>query len=343
MGAPFVPGIELGRRLYVETVRPLLDRHLPGLVHSAGLLGHGSEVLGFDTEMSTDHDWGPRVQLFLPEDDRELCPAIVELAADHRVVATTVAEFVRELLGWDVGAPSEPADWLTFPSQSLLSLTAGAVYEDGTGELGRLRERLAWYPHDVWLYLLASGWRRIAQEEHLMPRAGFVGDELGSALIGSRLVRDLMALCFLIERRYAPYPKWFGSAFQRLRSAPEVGPLLMRAQRAAEWREREAALCDAYEAVARLHNGLGLTEEITPRVSSFHDRPFRVIGGDRFAEALAATIHDPAVRVAAERRLIGGIDQFSDSTDLRAGPEWRPVLGSLYRPIRDVSHQPAEP
>jgi hypothetical protein len=47
-----------------------------------------------------------------------------------------------------------------------------------------------------------------------MPRAGFVGDELGSALIGSRLVRDIMNLCFLLEKQYAPYPKWFGTAFQ---------------------------------------------------------------------------------------------------------------------------------
>ncbi|NTU80855.1 MAG: hypothetical protein HGA45_15995 [Chloroflexales bacterium] len=31
-----------------------------------------------------------------------------------------------------------------------------------------------------------------------------------------------MGLCFLIERHYAPYPKWFGSAFQRLACAAEL-------------------------------------------------------------------------------------------------------------------------
>jgi hypothetical protein len=35
-----------------------------------------------------------------------------------------------------------------------------------------------------------------------MGRAGYVGDELGAALIGSRLVRDMMRLCFLMERQY---------------------------------------------------------------------------------------------------------------------------------------------
>jgi hypothetical protein len=33
------------------------------------LLGNGSEVLGFDTELSTDHDWSPRVVLFLRDED----------------------------------------------------------------------------------------------------------------------------------------------------------------------------------------------------------------------------------------------------------------------------------
>ncbi|MCP6756936.1 DUF4037 domain-containing protein, partial [Klebsiella pneumoniae] len=68
-----------------------------------------------------------------------------------------------------------------------------------------------------------------------MQRAGYVGDELGSAIMGSRLVRDVMALCFLMERQYAPYPKWFGSAFKRLSCAGAISPLLWQAQSAAAW------------------------------------------------------------------------------------------------------------
>jgi hypothetical protein len=74
-----------------------------------------------------------------------------------------------------------------------------------------MRERLAYYPRDVWLYLLAAGWARIGQEEHLMGRAGTVGDEVGSALIGARLVRDIMRLAFIMERTYAPCAKWFAA------------------------------------------------------------------------------------------------------------------------------------
>ncbi len=41
---------------------------LDGVPHAAALLGEGSKVLGFDTERSTDHAWGPRLQVFVREE-----------------------------------------------------------------------------------------------------------------------------------------------------------------------------------------------------------------------------------------------------------------------------------
>ena len=74
---------------------------------------------------------------------------------------------MRQQLAYDIDRPLDAADWLTISSQKLRELTAGAVHHDEVGELTALRARLAWYPHDIWLYLLASGWQRIGQEEHL--------------------------------------------------------------------------------------------------------------------------------------------------------------------------------
>ncbi|MBE2220145.1 MAG: hypothetical protein IAF02_01310 [Anaerolineae bacterium] len=54
----FMPGLKFSGLFYTEVVRPLLDSHFPNLHHSAALIGSGSEVLGFDTPMSQDHDWG---------------------------------------------------------------------------------------------------------------------------------------------------------------------------------------------------------------------------------------------------------------------------------------------
>ena len=65
----FIPGLELARRYYHEAVKPILASDYPDLLHSAGLIGLGSEVLGFDTAMSTDHNWGAQVMLYLSQAD----------------------------------------------------------------------------------------------------------------------------------------------------------------------------------------------------------------------------------------------------------------------------------
>jgi hypothetical protein len=133
----------------------------------------------------------------------------------------------------------------------------GAVYHDGLGELEPVRQALAWYPRDLWLWQLAGQWRRIAQEEHFPGRAAEVGDDLGRRVLVARLARDLMRLCFLLERRYALYSKWLGSAFARLESAAAVGPLLTAALTADRWPAAEQALVGAYREVAGRHKRLG--------------------------------------------------------------------------------------
>ena len=360
----FIPGLKLSEIFYHEAVRPVLDRHFPGLRHSAARIGTGSEVLGFDTPMSRDHDWGPRLQLFLNEDDhaqyrdsinaalRENLPHHVrgyptsftapdpsdsgtQLPDDkgagpvnHRVDIVTICGLLWDYVGYQGSSNPKTTDWLTFPQQKLRTLTTGAVYYDDVG-LTKMRAQFAWYPRDVWLYMLAAGWMRISQAEHLMGRAGYVGDEIGSALIGAALVRSAMQLGFLMERQYMPYEKWFGTAFHQLACAPRLEPHLTAALHAPDWPTRETHLCAVYEALAEQHNALGLTGPLPTQVSRFHGRPFMVIHGERFAEALVAQITDPQVQRIATLPLIGGIDQFGNSTDL-APPRWRSTLAALF-------------
>jgi hypothetical protein len=196
--------------------------------------------------------------------------------------------------------------------------------------LESLRTKFAYYPHDVWLYLLAAGWTRIEQEEHLMGRAGSVGDEIGSAIIASRLVRDLMRLCFLMEKRYAPYPKWFGTAFRKLEAAARLEPVLLRVVSANNWKERERHLVAAYECVAERHNQLAITEPMPATASQFHGRPYRVISMGTFSNSISAKITDPKIKEIAKRPMIGSIDQLSDSTDLQSDSTWREALCGLY-------------
>ncbi|SEP33517.1 protein of unknown function [Amycolatopsis saalfeldensis] len=331
----FVPGLELSRRFYAEAVRPLLDRHRPGLVHSAALIGPGSEVLGFDSARSADHDWGPRLLLFPQEPE----PALDELLARelpreflgysthfadnegdptrrmapadgplrHGVVVADLGGWLSGRLGFDPLHGVTRADWLATPTQALAEVTGGAVFHDGLARLGSVRRRLGWYPDDVWREVLSGQWRRIAQEEAFVGRCGEAGDELGSAVVAARLVRDLMRLCLLMARQYPPYSKWLGSAFARLPGARELTPALTGALAAKTWLEREEFLVSAYETVAVQHNDLGLTEPLDPRVRGFHSRPFRVPAAGRFADALAPGS-------------VGAVDQWVDSTDVLGRP-----------------------
>jgi hypothetical protein len=357
----FVPGLELSERFFEEAIRPILAERFPDLVYSAAHLGHGSDVLGFDTARSTDHGWGPKTTLFVAEADlpgyRE---AIVRLLVEtlpyeflgypthfaepevdggrlmpiasgpinHGVRVASVRGFFTRLLGVDPSGEIGPVDWLVLPEQRLRAATAGRVFHDGLGTLEPVRARLRYFPRDVWLYRLACQWRRIEQEEPFMARCGDVGDELGSRLIAARLVRDLMALGFLMERTYAPYNKWFGSAFARLACAATLTPIFERVLGASDWRERETHLSRAYEAAATLHNALAITEPLPTRVSPFYGRPYLVIHGDRFAAAIRAAIQSEAVRRLPSH--IGAVDQFADSTDVLSYPDRSARLAAIY-------------
>ena len=100
---------------------------------------------------------------------------------NHRVEILTIDGFFLDYLDFDLRLPVEPADWLTFPEQKLRTITGGTVYHDEIG-LQETIEKFEYYPRDVWLYLLVAGWNRIGQEEHLMGRAGSVGDEIGAVI-----------------------------------------------------------------------------------------------------------------------------------------------------------------
>lgn len=312
-------GLELSRQFYYEAVRPILDASFPGVPHGAAILGRGSEVLGFDDEMSRDHDWVPRVLLFLRENDRSR-DAIDEVLrqklpaqfrnrpTDYRIY--TLRDYVLEQLNVDIDDALDAYDWLTIPERYLGMITAGAVYHDQVG-LQAVRDRFAYYPRDVWLYLLSAGWWRIHPEVNIVGRVGFIGDELGSAIIGSRLVHDLMRLCFLMERQYAPYSKWFGTAFSRLSCAGELAPILRDVMHAESWTTRESALMAAYERVGDRHNALHITDPVSTGVYQLWDRPFTVVWGD-FINVLRAEIRDPAVQRIAERWPTGPVDQFRD-------------------------------
>ena len=359
--AAFIKGLDLCERFYVEAVQPILKRHFPNIIYSAGRLGQGSDVLGFDTPTSMDHDWGPRLTLFLDASDFqkysqeinvvlgqelpfEVCGFSTHFSRHednttglqkaearpiiHGVVVTTVSDFFQDYLGSNPLHPFSERDWLSIAPQKLRTIVSGRIFHDGLQQLEVVRQNLTWYPHDMWLYLMANQWRRIDQEEPFVGRCGDVRDDLGSQIVASRLITEVMRLCFLMEKSYAPYFKWFGSAFSLLPCSKVLSPIFQNIFACVGWKEREHHLSEAYLIVTQMHNDLGVTTLIKPEISPFHARPYLIPHSNRFYEALHQVIQSPVVKSLPKH--VGAIWQFADSTDILGSPLYCDALTSVY-------------
>ena len=342
----FVPGLDLCQAFFNEIVHPILNRSFAGIEFSAARLGHGSEVLGFDTPQSMDHDWGPaRIDLFLKEDD---CDSLAEnintvLAEElpsmfrgiptnfpvdflvtpeaknglvpHRITCTSIDRFFCDYIGLNPLNGLQDVDWLVIAPQYLRTISSGKVFYDGLNQLCDIQTTIInYYPSDVWFYLLSGQWGRISQESPFMARCGDVGDEIGSRLIATRMIDEMVKLCFLMEQQYWPYSKWFGTAFSRLTCSKVLTPIFELILNAQDWKSRERHLSSAYIYIAEIHNTLGITDFIEPKIVSFHERPYKVPQADLFNAALYSKIESETILKWPKN--IGSIGQFVHSTDV---------------------------
>ncbi len=326
-----VSGAALSRVYYDEAVRPAITTRWPGLPHAAGLLGGGSEVLGFDDAVSRDHDWGLRLNLFVPAEVVDQVDDYLDtvlpgtfgghltrfaLTGDpqvrHRVQVETVSSFVASHTGIYASGTLSIADWMSLTGQAILEVTAGPVFLDTTGELTSARERLTWYPEELWTYVVATDWVRLAQELPFVGRTAERGDELGSRVITARLVGVAIHLAHLLERRWSPYPKWAGTSLARLPRAGTIAEPLHRALEARDWRPREESLVEALRRLHQLQRAIVLPVVEDP-IEPFWDRGYQGVRDDVVAR-LEASVTDTAVR--ALPRGVGSVEQWSDNVDV---------------------------
>ena len=232
-------GIELSRALFDECLRPLLASEAPQLLSllAAGLVGEGSECFGFDDERSQDHDWGASLCLWLPDDAPQdavktldaLLDRLPErfrgvplrLRAPGRTGVFRVGAFYRGLIG-RADAPETAEDWLAIPEPSLAAATNGAVFHDGAGAFGAVRERLlAYYPEDARRFRLAQCAALAGQTgQYNYARCLLRGETAAAQVIRGRFLENAGALVFLLNRRYRPFYKW---SWRAMRALPLLG------------------------------------------------------------------------------------------------------------------------
>ena len=254
-------GLELAESFFFEAVLPIIEREFPRLEdrYAAGLLGYGSDVLGYDDEWSRDHEWGPRCVLWLTDADYArfaerlnmvlneqlpeyfcdfatrfcfdeevgcLVPAPSMEEGFHHVAITTVERYLELQYGLTDPEPTT-LDWLCIPEQKLLELTRGKIFDDPVGDISAVREDFAYFPDDVWRFKLLYAWEKI-KDYDVIGLCAARGDTLSARMMLYKIVEHAVRLTFLLNRAYCPGTmKWFSREFYALpRIAQEVGPRL---------------------------------------------------------------------------------------------------------------------
>lgn len=357
----FIKGLELCQGFFDNCAKGIIENAFPNLMYSAGVIGYGSDVLGYDDAVSTDHMWGPRFYLFLGQSDiskkddifrvlSEKLPYtykgysvnftkpdpndggvqhpkfITEGNVNPLIFISTLEAYLSEQLGTSDLDNLTPLQWLSFSEHRLLSLVSGRFFTDGL-RCGEAIAKLKYYPKDVKLYLIASNWDIIASEQAFSRRCSDLGDEIGSRLIAARIAERLMRLCFLYNDTYAPYSKWLGTAFSRLNIDKNIENAIKTALSADSSEKREDSIVKAQTLVADMHNASGLTDFVDYRIESYLGRNIKVIFAEKFAEASVKKIENTVLKSAP---LMGTLSQIGGLSSISDEPELYSRITNLY-------------
>jgi hypothetical protein len=344
----FIPGLELNRQYYAKVVAPLLEQFDPALSYSAGLIGYGSDVFSFDNATSMDHNWGPRGQIFLRGKDADRIKGLWNFLAhnlpveflgfptnftdkridgtqsmvpaasgsvNHLIEIYDIDRYFTDLFHKDI-KDLTPIDWLRIPEQKLLEVTAGEVFHDGLNKLNPAREILRYYPAEIRLAKLAAYWNCISNEEAFVGRAVELSDLLGVKLVASRLVNILLKICFVLKERYLPYSKWFTHGFEQL-GLPQIKQAALEILTENEPEVIEQKLAGLYTQVLSLQNECPGIPQIETGITTYYNRPYRVIMAEKIVNVLRASIKDESIRSLELTHV--GLDNKIDGLDLTNG------------------------
>ncbi len=357
----FIKGMELCEGFFNAYAKPIIEENFPDLKYSAGLIGYGSDVLGYDDAVSTDHMWGPRFYLFLSETDiskkNDIWNALSEslpytykgfsvnftepdpndCGVQHPEIITegkvnplvfihTFDEYLNEQLGTADLDNISPVQWLAFSEHRLLSFVSGKFFVDGLNCSDKVA-KIKYYPDEVKLYMIASNWEIIASEQAFVMRCGECGEEIGSQLVFAKIAERPMRLCFLYKDTYAPYSKWFGTAFNYLDIDESIRQTIQAALSANSLTERENRIVKAQAMIADMHNSSGLTDLVDYQIESYFGRDIKVIFADKFAEATSEKLKDTVLQNIP---LIGTLSQFGGLSSFADEKEFYPQIMKIY-------------
>jgi hypothetical protein len=236
-------GIQISKAFWREQVKESLRSTFPEAFDgfAVGLCGHGSECLGFDDELSRDHDWGPGMFVFLrPEDFNRIGPQVHKvlvslpdtyegyrvhkprkLSRGSRAGVFTFEEWLRRKCGITSDF-SNVLDWLVVEDFVMRRATNGEIWHDPSDVVTGRRIQLSYYPEDVWRKKLAVCCHMLqAHGPYNTARALQRNDELTAGMSAHLFLKRAMQMCHLLNKEYAPYFKWVFRSVLRQDWSPE--------------------------------------------------------------------------------------------------------------------------
>ena len=214
---------------------------------AVGLVGEGSECLGFDDEASWDHDFGPGFCMWLTGDDYEKIGAALQADYDAlpkelpgiparktmetgsgRVGVFCMDDFFRKYVGVpDVPERGQQSFWLKVSREALRTVTNGEVFADPLGEFTARRRRFSRYPEAVRLQKLALRLGEMAQTgQYNYPRMVKRDDKGASFMCLAGFVESAVDGAYLLNDIYPPFYKWKFRGMEEFRCLGTLGVLI---------------------------------------------------------------------------------------------------------------------
>lgn len=241
-------GLELSEKYYETYGREMIENGFSEIAGqtAVGLVGYGSECLGFDDEISRDHDYGPSFCIWLPKEIYAQYGEKMQAAYDAlpkafmgfserveeeqgkgRVGVLCLEDFYQEILGYN-RMPHTEAEWLSIPEEALATAVDGRVFEDRLGRFSEIRENLLqYYPETVWRRKLADALAKAAQAgQYNYARAMRRGERIAAEIALTEFLKEAMHLVYLLNRKYAPFYKWMHRGLRELAVGSEIGDML---------------------------------------------------------------------------------------------------------------------
>lgn len=241
-------GLELSEKYYETYGKPMLETQFADVAcqTAVGLVGQGSECLGFDDEISMDHDYGPSFCIWLPREVYEQYGAQMQNAYDAlpqefmgfsgritqeqgqgRVGVLCLEDFYMGILGRDT-VPATNEEWLVLSEADLATAVSGRVFEDRPGKFSEIRNGLlSYYPREVWVRRLVQSMAKAAQSgQYNYARAMKRGERIAAEMALTDFIRESMHIVYLLNRKYAPYDKWMRRGMKELPICSEIGHML---------------------------------------------------------------------------------------------------------------------